>query len=126
MISQHPQKRQSLSSFPDGVTSAELPTIEALSLSALQFLAANGEEWFALFSKPAMNAKERHRFDHLSQQCVRSLLDEAPLEAVNSLNSRQKAQILVNFMTASPTTTEQIKAMAAEKGDDRQMSITGT
>jgi len=97
--------------FPDGKT-CELPTVDELSMSALQFLTSHGEEWFTLFEKGDQTPEERTRFEHLNQACVYALCD-VPRETVDLLNARQKAQIIVGFMTASPKTVAQLQTIAA-------------
>lgn len=99
--------------FPDGVTTCELPTVDELSMSALQFLTSSGEEWFELFGKGTLTATERKRFEHLNQACVRALCDGVPQSKIDTLNSRQKAKIIVGFMTASPEIAAQLQTIAA-------------
>lgn len=88
--------------FPDGETTCELPTVDELSMAALQFLTSNGDEWYALFGNPNLTAPERKRFDHLNEKLVAALLDEVPKAARDQLSHRQKAKVIVGFMTASP------------------------
>ena len=87
--------------FPDGETTCELPTADQLTLPALQFLTANGEEWGALLSDPKMTPAKSKRFDHLNEQLIDVLLD-APKSAIKTLSQKQKARIIMSFMTASP------------------------
>ena len=101
--------------FPDGETTCELPTVEELSMAALQFLTSSGEEWFRLFEKSILSAKERQRFEHLNERCVLALCDGVPKDQINALSTRQKAKIIVGFMTASPEIVEQLQTIAARQ-----------
>lgn len=98
--------------FPDGST-AELPTVDALSLSALQFLTAQGDEWFTLFQKPDLTDDERTRFGHLNVACIKSLLPDVAADQIDALTDQQKAAIIVSFMTASPDTAETLQKLVA-------------
>jgi hypothetical protein len=86
--------------FPNGKT-CELPTMEELTMPVYQFLATNGEEWYELFDKDEQTDDEKTRFEHLNNRLSYSLCD-VPQETVDLLNERQKAKIIVSFMTASP------------------------
>ena len=98
--------------FKSGTT-AELPTVDSLSLSALQFLTAQGEEWFTLFQKADLIPEERTRFEHLNVQCIKALLPTVAPEEVDSLEDKQKAAIIVNFMTASPDTNATLQSLVS-------------
>lgn len=98
--------------FPDGKTKAELPTVDQLSLTALQFLTANGEEWFELFQAKEPTKEQSQRFDHLNELCVKALLHDVSDDALDTLTQRQKAAIIVGFMNASPQTQEKLQAIA--------------
>ena len=101
--------------FPDGETTCELPTVDELSMSALQFLTGNGEEWYELFAKSDLTAAERKRFDHLNEKLIVALLDEVPKAARDQLSSRQKAKVIVGFMTASPNLLQTVMAEARQQ-----------
>jgi hypothetical protein len=96
--------------FPDGVTTCELPTVDELSMSALQFLTSSGDEWYRLFEKAALTVKERQRFEHLNERCIRALCAGVAEDQIKALSVRQKAKVIVAFMTASPALAEQIRA----------------
>lgn len=96
--------------FPNGET-CELPTVDQLSMSALQFLTAHGDEWFKLFQAADLSDDQRTRFGHLNEKCVRALCDGVSQEALDGLGERQKARVIVGFMTASPETITQLQEM---------------
>ena len=94
--------------FPDGETTCELPTADQLTIPALQFLTANGQEWGSLFEKSDLTAAERKRFDHLNKGLIEALLD-VPKAKIATLNDKQKATIIMSFMTASPALQAMMK-----------------
>lgn len=99
--------------FPDGTTTADLPTVDQLSLSALQFLTSSGQEWFELFQTKGLTSEQRKRFEHINNQCIKALLcDQVEESIIDSLDTRQKAAVIVGFMTASPDTALQLQEIA--------------
>lgn len=97
--------------FPDGEHSCDLPTVEELSMSAMQFLTSNGDEWLELFNKSDLKGTERKRFDHLNEKLIAALLD-VPKAVRDQLSTRQKAKVIVGFMTASPDLLQKATAEA--------------
>jgi hypothetical protein len=97
----------------------ELPTMEELTMPVFQFISSNGDEWYGLFEKRDLTNEERIRLHHLNNSLAYALCADVPRRVVDRLSARQKAKVIVGFMTASPELLETAKQMAEAQAKER-------
>lgn len=97
--------------------SCEIPTMDELNMATFQWIAANGDEWQELFDSKDQSGPERKRFDHLNSHLCYALCAEVPRNVVDRLTTKQKARVIVSFMTASPGMLELVKEQLKKTGE---------